>query len=277
MLRTVSGRLTYSNVVASLALFIALGGVGYAAVKLPKNSVGRSQIKKNAVIGSKVRTGSLTGSDVRNSSLTGSDVRNSSLTGSDVRNSSLTGSDVRNSSLTGSDVRNSSLTGTDVKDGSLSAKDFSGSVQGAPGPPGPPGPPGAKGDPFDELPSGRTLKGVYDVGGTATGAEGSLVQHSISFAVPLPADPTAHVVASGGTPPAACAGGTPAAPRADPGHLCVFEQLGSNRAAIGPDNITDPTENAAGKGDRTGFGIFVQASGSPAFFGSRGGWAATAP
>ncbi len=267
MLRTASGHLTYSNVVASLALFIALGGVGYAAVKLPKNSVGRSQIKKNAVIGSKVRTGSLTGSDVKNSS----------LTGSDVKNSSLTGSDVKNSSLTGSDVKNSSLTGTDVKDGSLSAKDFSGSVQGAPGPQGPQGPQGAKGDPFDELPSGRTLKGVYDVGGTSTGAEGSLVQHSISFAVPLPADPTAHVVASGGTPPAACAGGTPAAPRADPGHLCVFEQLGSNRAAIGPDNITDPTENAAGKGDKTGFGIFVQASGSPAFFGSRGGWAATAP
>ena len=33
--------LTYSNVVATLALFIALGGVTYAAIKLPKNSVTR--------------------------------------------------------------------------------------------------------------------------------------------------------------------------------------------------------------------------------------------
>ena len=42
-------RLTYANVVASLALFIALGGGAYAAVKLPKNSVGTSQIKAHAV------------------------------------------------------------------------------------------------------------------------------------------------------------------------------------------------------------------------------------
>ncbi len=40
MLREVRSRLTYANVVASMALFVALGGVGYAAVKLPKNSVG---------------------------------------------------------------------------------------------------------------------------------------------------------------------------------------------------------------------------------------------
>ncbi len=40
MLRRIRSRLTYSDVVASLALFIALGGVSYAAVKLPKNSVG---------------------------------------------------------------------------------------------------------------------------------------------------------------------------------------------------------------------------------------------
>ncbi len=36
-------------VVATLALFVALGGVGYAATSLPANSVGRSQIRNNAV------------------------------------------------------------------------------------------------------------------------------------------------------------------------------------------------------------------------------------
>jgi hypothetical protein len=34
---------------ATLAVFIALGGVSYAAVKLPKNSVGSAQLKNNAV------------------------------------------------------------------------------------------------------------------------------------------------------------------------------------------------------------------------------------
>jgi hypothetical protein len=48
-------RLTFANVVACLALFVALGGASYAAVKLPKNSVGRKQIRNNAVNRAKVR------------------------------------------------------------------------------------------------------------------------------------------------------------------------------------------------------------------------------
>jgi hypothetical protein len=46
-------------VVALLALSVALGGTGYAATKLPKNSVGSAQIKRNAVTGDKVDDGSL--------------------------------------------------------------------------------------------------------------------------------------------------------------------------------------------------------------------------
>ena len=42
-------RLTYANVVASLALFVALGGVSYAATTLPKGSVGPEQIQAEAV------------------------------------------------------------------------------------------------------------------------------------------------------------------------------------------------------------------------------------
>lgn len=51
--------LTYANVIATLALFLALGGVGYAAVKLPKNSVGTRQLKSEAVTAAKVKSGSL--------------------------------------------------------------------------------------------------------------------------------------------------------------------------------------------------------------------------
>ncbi len=42
-------RLTYANVVSTLALFIALGGVSYGAIKLPANSVGTSQLRDGAV------------------------------------------------------------------------------------------------------------------------------------------------------------------------------------------------------------------------------------
>jgi hypothetical protein len=49
--------------VALVALSVALGGTGYAAVKLPKNSVGSAQIKTGAVTGAKVRDGSLFAND----------------------------------------------------------------------------------------------------------------------------------------------------------------------------------------------------------------------
>ena len=46
-------------IVASLALAIALGGTGYAAVVLPANSVGTKQLKNKAVNAAKVKPGSL--------------------------------------------------------------------------------------------------------------------------------------------------------------------------------------------------------------------------
>lgn len=45
-----------ANVLALLALFIALGGTSYAAFTLPKNSVGTRQIKPRAVTLSKIAT-----------------------------------------------------------------------------------------------------------------------------------------------------------------------------------------------------------------------------
>jgi hypothetical protein len=59
----VRSRLTYANVLASLALFIALGGASYAAVQIPKASVGTKQLKRNAVTSPKVKPGSLQVSD----------------------------------------------------------------------------------------------------------------------------------------------------------------------------------------------------------------------
>lgn len=63
MLARLHSRLTYANVVASLALFVALGGVSWAAVTLPANSVGKRQLKSNAVTSEKVANGSLKAGD----------------------------------------------------------------------------------------------------------------------------------------------------------------------------------------------------------------------
>ncbi len=42
-------RLTYANTMATVAVFIALGGVSYAATQLPKDSVGAKQLKDGSV------------------------------------------------------------------------------------------------------------------------------------------------------------------------------------------------------------------------------------
>ena len=59
------GRLTFANLTASLALFVALGGTSYAALQLPKNSVGATQITRNSVTSPKVKRGSLLRSDFK--------------------------------------------------------------------------------------------------------------------------------------------------------------------------------------------------------------------
>jgi hypothetical protein len=40
---------TFANVIACIALFVSLGGVGYAAAKLAPNSVGTAQVKTGAI------------------------------------------------------------------------------------------------------------------------------------------------------------------------------------------------------------------------------------
>lgn len=46
--------LTYANVAATLALFLALGGAAYAATQLPRNSVGTGQLRAEAVTAGKI-------------------------------------------------------------------------------------------------------------------------------------------------------------------------------------------------------------------------------
>ena len=82
-------RLTYANVISTLALFVALGGGAYAAVKLPANSVTTKQIKPGAVKASDLGKGSVTLSKVRSNAVDKSKVVDNSLTGADVNESTL--------------------------------------------------------------------------------------------------------------------------------------------------------------------------------------------
>jgi hypothetical protein len=73
-------KLTYSNVVSTLCLFLILaGGTAFAASQLGKNTVGGKQLKKNAVTTAKIKNQAVTGAKVKNGTLTGTQINASTL------------------------------------------------------------------------------------------------------------------------------------------------------------------------------------------------------
>jgi hypothetical protein len=55
----------YANVASTLAQVVAFGGTSYAAVALPRNSVGNKELKTNAVTSSKVKDSTLLSNDFK--------------------------------------------------------------------------------------------------------------------------------------------------------------------------------------------------------------------
>src|ERR1700689_4890345 len=69
-MRPIRSKLTYANVMSSIAVFLLLGGgAAFAASKLGKNSVGTKQIKSGAVTGIKIKKGTITGTNINLSQL----------------------------------------------------------------------------------------------------------------------------------------------------------------------------------------------------------------
>jgi hypothetical protein len=69
-------RLTYANVMSTVAAFLALGGAtAIAASHLEKNSVGSRQLKAKAVTTGKLAPNAINGSKVADGSLTGADIK----------------------------------------------------------------------------------------------------------------------------------------------------------------------------------------------------------
>src|ERR1700710_374259 len=74
-LRRLRRHLSYANVMATIAVFVALGGVSYAAAtisgnKLIKGTVGAGKLKNGTLTSTQVRANSLTGSVIDESTLT---------------------------------------------------------------------------------------------------------------------------------------------------------------------------------------------------------------
>ena len=219
-------------VVACIALSVALGGTSYAAIKLPANSVGTKQLRKNAVTSIKVKDNAVKGADVLESSLGRVPL-------------------ARNASNADKATTATSAANADKLDG-LDSLDLL---------------------PGGTLPSGKTIRGNWVVGGTAAGP-GETFYGSISFVYALSAAPTATYVPSGAgnPPPGSPCRGNVSSPRADPGHLCVYELEPIN---AGRRNVRAPG-GPEGSANAHGTGIFLMAilgGGTRA----EGTWAVTAP
>jgi hypothetical protein len=79
-LKQLSKRLTYANVMSSIAVFLVLGGAtAIAAGQLAKNSVGSKQLKKNAVTAAKIKKNAVTTAKIKNGAITGAKVNAASL------------------------------------------------------------------------------------------------------------------------------------------------------------------------------------------------------
>jgi hypothetical protein len=69
-LKQLTKRITYANVMSTIAVFLVLGGAtAVAATHLGKNSVGANQLKKGAVTTAKLKNGAVTGSKLKLSTL----------------------------------------------------------------------------------------------------------------------------------------------------------------------------------------------------------------
>jgi len=110
------------NVVAFLALFVALGGTSaYAA-----NTVFSTDIVDGEVKSVDIGNGEVGSADVKDNSLNTFDVH--SFLGVDVVDGSLTGDDISNGTLTTLDVAFGSLNSDDILDGTLTGADIANGV-----------------------------------------------------------------------------------------------------------------------------------------------------
>ena len=128
MLHRLRCRLTYANVMSTLALFFALAG-GSAVALSGSNTVFNDDIVNDEVTTLDVRDdnlgfGGLYSQDLGPGSVRSSEVLDDSLISADIKNSSLTGGDLVDLTVRGNDIGFNTITGENVLDGSLEDEDL---------------------------------------------------------------------------------------------------------------------------------------------------------
>ena len=88
-MRAIGKRLTYANVVSTLALFLVLaGGAAYAA-KVAKKSVGPSQLKANAVTTAKIKANSVTTRKIKRNAIATAKIKDRAIESEKIADGSV--------------------------------------------------------------------------------------------------------------------------------------------------------------------------------------------
>ncbi len=99
---------SHSTVAAYLALFVAIGGSAYAAVNLPKNSVGTRELKKKSVGTTQLKGNAVTKNKIKKNSVVTHKIRGGSVVRNKIKNDSINSAKIADGTVTGSDINASS-------------------------------------------------------------------------------------------------------------------------------------------------------------------------
>jgi hypothetical protein len=120
-LAAVRRRLTFANVTSGLALFIALGGTGYAAATLADDSVGTYQIRYHGV----------TNTDIAPNAVRAWQVSKDAVGSSEIRPSAVKAWEIATDAVGGSEIRKNAVGADEIADGSVEPVDLSTATKAA--------------------------------------------------------------------------------------------------------------------------------------------------
>jgi hypothetical protein len=109
-----SKHLSFANVIACIALFVALSGAAYAATTLGKKSVKTQNLANGSVTTLKLRGGSVTNLKLRNGAVTGAKIANATIGSSQLANGAVRSEQLGGGVVTSAKLKNGAVTGEKI-------------------------------------------------------------------------------------------------------------------------------------------------------------------